>query len=267
MKIMKTIRIKIRTALPFLLVPLCIAMLTGCASLQQNIDASKKEYYIPGKELHVTNMNGEYRFCEVGLITGTSKGNAIANIWNTTDTSDPTPDQFAALDAQKLAKENNARKVWLNPVRRWTFDEFWCYEAGVERQFGEIKGTWMGVVGAEAMMKATVKGSYYPGFIYRNSKFKFNQGSTVHLLDAPDGEVFVMQSYTDHFDKRVTKDNLNNLGSILTLPPGWKYRNVVLDRDLEVTQTKSDNLAHVLQDNLHDSYEGSQGGKDFNFVP
>ena len=83
-----------------LLLPLGLG-LAGCASLQENMDASRKEFYIPGKEIHVTDMKGEYRFCEVGLITGTSKANAIANIWNTTDASDPTPEQFAALDPNK----------------------------------------------------------------------------------------------------------------------------------------------------------------------
>jgi hypothetical protein len=229
--------------------------------------ASRKEYLIPGKQIHVTNMRGTYRFCEVGLITGTDKANAVANIWNTTNTCDPTPQQFAALNVDKVARENHALKGWLNPVRQWTFDEFWCYECGVVKQFGAIKGTWMGVVGAEAMMKATVKGSYYPGYIYRNSKFKFNKGSQVCLLDAPDGEVFVMQSYTNHFDKRITKANLPKLGSILTLPAGWKYWTKVLDRDLVVSQTKHNNLAHVLQDNLHNTYEGSDGGKAFSYIP
>jgi len=261
---MNTYQRNLNRAAAMLLLPLGLA---GCASLQENMDASRKEFYIPGKEIHVTDMRGEYRFCEVGLITATSKGNAIANIWNTTGTSDPTPDQFAALNPKQTAKEYHARKAWLNPVRHWTFDEFWCYEAGVERQFGEIKGTWMGVVGAEAIMKATVKGSYYPGYIYRNSKFKFNKGSEVYLLDAPDGEVFVMQSYTDHFDKRITKANLPNLGTILTLPAGWKFRTKVVEQDLTVTPPAPGHLAHVLQDNLHNTYEGSDGGKAFNFIP
>ena len=124
-----------------------------------------------------------------------------------------------------------------------------------------------GVLGAEETMKVTVKGSYYPAYIYRNTQFKFNKGSTVHLLDAPDGEVFVMQSYTHHFDKRVTKDNLDNLGSILKLPEGWKYRAVMVDREFIINQKKTNHQAHVLQDNLHNTYQGSDGGKAFNYVP
>ena len=54
---------------------------------------------------------------------------------------------------------------------------------------------------------------------------------------------------------------------MLTLPPGWKFRSVVLDRDLIVNQEKTNMLAHVFQDDMKNAYQGSDGGKAFNFVP
>ncbi len=246
---------------------LAAIFLAACATVEENIAKTKAAYYTPGKEVHLTDMKGEYRFCEVGLITGTSKANAVINIWNSTGSGDCSPEQFAALDAEKMKDEFDVQKIWLNPSRHWTFDEFWAYEIGVEKTFGDVKALWMGVLGAEETMKVTVKGSYYPAYIYRNTQFKFNKGSKVHLLDAPDGEVFVMQSYTHHFDERVTKDSLDNLGDILKLPEGWKYRAVVLDREFIINQKKTNHLAHVLQDDLHNTYQGSDGGKAFNFVP
>ena len=241
--------------------------LASCATVEENIAKTKAMYYTPGEEIHLTDMNGEYRFCEVGLITGTSKSNAVINIWNSTGSGDCSPGQFAALDADKLKDEFDANKIWLNPSRRWTFDEFWAYEVGVEKTFGDVKMLWMGVLGAKEVMETTVKGSYVPNYIYRNTQFKFNKGSKVHLLDSPDGEVCVMQSYTHHFDERVTKDNLDNLGDILKLPEGWKYRSVVLDREFVVNQKRTNNLALVAQDNLHNTYQCSDGGKAYNFVP
>ena len=241
--------------------------LTGCATVEDNIAKTKAMYYTPGEEIHLTDMNGEYRFCEVGLITGTSKSNAVINIWNSSGSGDCSPEQFAALDADKLKDEFDVNKIWLNPSRRWTFDEFWAYEVGVEKTFGDVKMLWMGVLGAKEVMESTVKGSYVPNYIYRNTQFKFNKGSKVHLLDSPDGEVCVMQSYTHHFDERVTKDNLDNVGEILDLPEGWKYRSVALDRELVVNQKRTNNLAYVAQDNLHNTYQCSDGGKAFSFVP
>jgi hypothetical protein len=57
----------------------------------------------------------------------------------------------------------------------------------------------------------------------RNNAFTFNQGSEVYLLDAPAGEVFIMQSFTAHWDESLTKDNLAQLGSKLTMPDGWEF--------------------------------------------
>ena len=135
---------------------------------QQNIERSRDEHLIPGREIHLKEMRA-YRFCEVGLITGTTQENAVANIWNTTGVFDPTPEQFAGLDPEVLAKETGAIKIWLNPVRHWMFDVFDVWEVGDERVFNGIKATWMGVVGAEDMMKATVEGSYFAGYIYRRA--------------------------------------------------------------------------------------------------
>lgn len=75
-----------------------LLFVAGCAMLEQNIAESKKEYIIPSKEIHIVDMNN-YPFCEIGLITGTSKSNAVANIWNTTGTSDCPPDKIAAIES------------------------------------------------------------------------------------------------------------------------------------------------------------------------
>jgi hypothetical protein len=266
MKIMTTIKTKIRTALPLLILPLSAALLTGCASLQQNMDASRKEHLVPGKEIHLTDMRG-YTFCEVALINGTSKGNAIADFYNSTGSSSPTWAQFNALDAKKIKKETDSRVVFLNPVRHWMMDEFWVYEDGVDRIFGDIKMTWMGVVPVEQLEKAVTKGHYVPGYIYRDTQYQYNKGSEIYILDAPDGEVFVMQSFTDAVQKEVDIHHIKDLGSKLHLPQGWKFRSVILDRDLIVNQKRANMLAHVFQDDLKNAYQGSDGGKAFNFIP
>jgi hypothetical protein len=234
------------------------------ASLEQNMEVARREHMVRGREIHMQDMRG-YRFCEVGLITGTAQDNAIANIWNTTGTCDPTPEQFDALDADAIARENGALGAWLNPVRRWMFDRLDVWETGADRTFGRITGTWMGVVGAETLMRATVQGSYDPGYVHRNKAFTFtfNKGSEVYLLDAPDGEVFVMQSRRR--EPSLSEDNLAHLYRRLDLPAGWGYRAHILDQDLEVT-SNSDNLVHVMQDNLHNVYQGSDVGRAFSHL-
>ena len=49
----------------------------------------------------------------------------------------------------------------------------------------------------------------------------------------PDGNALVMQSWTNYVNKGETADNLKDLSSqFKQLPPGWKFRTKVLDRDL-----------------------------------
>lgn len=233
------------------------------ANLEQ-MAAARDEHLVPGREIHMQDMRG-YRFCEVGLIAGTSQDNSIANIWNTTGACDPTPEQFDALDADAIARENGALRAWLNPVRRWMFDRLDVWEAGDDKTFGSITGTWMGAADAAAIMQATVQGSYYPGYIHRNNTCTFSKGSQVYLLDAPDGEAFIMQSATRHWDPTRREDDLAHLASRLDLPPGWDFRTQTLNQDLQVT-SNPDNLAHVVQDNLHNAYQGSDAGRAFSLL-
>ncbi len=234
------------------------------ATLQQSMTTARQEHLVPGREIHMQDMRG-YRFCELGLITGNSQDDAIANIWNTTGACDPTPEQFDSLDADIIAAENGALRAWLNPVRHWMFDRLDVWEAGDDRTFGGITGTWTGVVDGPTMMRAMVQGSYDPGYVYRHNTATFNSGSEVYLLEAPDGEVYVMQSFTRHWDPTLSEDNLAHLSSQLDLPSGWGFRAKTLDQDLKVS-SNPDNLAHVLQDNLHNVYHGSDVGRAFSYL-
>jgi hypothetical protein len=111
-------------------------------------------------------------------------------------------------------------------------------------------------------MQATVQRSYYPGYVHRGKAFAFTF-SKVYLLDAPDGEVFVMQSRP--FDASLSEDNLADIFRRLDLPGGWGYRAQILDQDLEVT-SNSDNLVHVMQDNRNNVYQGSDVGRAFSHL-
>jgi hypothetical protein len=191
---------------------------------QQIMERSHQAHCIPDRKISLGNMRG-YRFAEVALFTGTSQENAIADFYNSTGVDDPTPARFAALDKDKLAQEHQALGVFLNPPRYWMFDEFRVFEVGDDQDFGGIKMTWMGVVDVVTLQKAVIGGNYFPGYIHRDNSYTYNQGSEVYLLDAPDGEVFVMQSYNAHTDQGLAAEQSPaTLGSRLTLPQGWTFR-------------------------------------------
>jgi hypothetical protein len=157
------------------------------------------------------------------------------NIWNTTGACEPTPEQIDALDAGTIARENGALRACLNPVRRWMFDRLDVREAGDDKTFGGITGTWMSVVGATTLIQATDQGCYDPAYIYSKNSFTFSRGRQVYVLDAPDGEVFVMQSFTRHWDPTLSEDNLAHLYRRLDLPDGWGFRAEMPDQDIEVS--------------------------------
>lgn len=231
----------------------------------QSVIRARQEHLVPGREIHVEGLRG-HLFCEVGLITGTGEDDAIANVWNTTGASDLTAEQLDALDADALARENGALRAWIGPVRHWVIDEIDVREAGDDRRFGDITGTWTGAMEAASMTPTAVQGSYSPGYVYCGNTFTYHQGSEVYVLDAPDGEAFVMESFTRRWDPGLTEDNLAHLGGRLDLPDGWGFRTEVLERDMAVSTASHDNLAHLVQDNLHNLYQGSDAGRAFTDV-
>ncbi len=231
------------------------------ASLEQGLAAARQEHLVPGREIHLQDVRG-HRFCEVGLITGTNQDNAIANIWNTTGACEPAPEQFDALDADLIARENGAVRAWLNPVRQWMFDRLDIREVGDDRTFEDITGTWMAAVGAASLMDTADRGSYQPEYAYSTGDVTFSGGSEVYLLDAPDGEVFVMQSFSPRLDPTSRETDLAHLYTRLDLPEGWRFRAERLDEDMEVL-SNPDSLAHVLHDDLDNVYLGSDLGRAF----
>jgi hypothetical protein len=231
------------------------------AILEQQVFAARREHVVPGREIHMQDMRG-YRFCEVGLITGTDEDTAIANIWNTTCACDPTPEMLEALDADAVAREHGAIRAWLDPVRHCLFDRLDVWEVGEDRSFGGMSGTWTSVASAPDIAKAAVQGSYESRYVYRNNTVSFDKGKYVYLLVEPDGEMFVMQSFSRHVDPTLSEDNLRGLAGRLDLPDGWGFRAEMLDQDLEVTSSKG-NVAHVLHDNLDNAYQGSDVGRAF----
>ena len=161
------------------------ALLAGCATLDQNMAASRKANLVPGKQLRVVDKGDNLVFCEVALITGTSKANAIADFYNSTGTDVCTPEKFATLNKAQILEQTGARDAFLNPSRRWMFDELDVYEDGIERTFGGIKMTWMGVVPVEELERGVTRGHYVPGYIFRDNQYTFKKGREIHILDAP----------------------------------------------------------------------------------
>ena len=109
---------------------------------------------------------------------------------------------------------------------------------------------------------AAAKESKVPYRVFANrqlSKWVFKKGNTVFLLRAPEGKVYVMQSYTTGEDPNLTYEQLPQLGTKLQkLLPGWNYEVKTLTQDLAFDTRKATpaGLKHLTLDEFGNAYLG-----------
>jgi hypothetical protein len=200
------------------------------------------------------------RYCEV-LLVHVIDGQATADVYNSYPLNDCPAELWAKLDAKTIANAEGVTLAVLNGPRYWLMDR-------VDKQGGTDGLTKKDFGGIEMYRQASVAiGSladaakpYTPHEVDRATVFTFDAGRTVYELTAPDGTMYVMQTWSQQKDPTLTEADLAGLGSRLHLPPGWTYRSRTLDAPLQVVTTTTN--AKVLQDDLSNSYSqetGSQG--------
>ena len=82
----------------------------------------------------------------------------------------------------------------------------------------------------------------------------YNPGATVYELISPDGKVYIMSSFTNYYNPKLTLANLSDLGNLLNLPPGWKFRSRVLDSQVKIHATAPLYYAEVIYDDFQNFY-------------
>lgn len=93
---------------------------------------------------------------------------------------------------------------------------------------------------------------YAANKVLRHTIWVYNPGTTIYELIAPNGEVYVMQSYAQIVNKNLQLSDLPNLGKSLKLPTGWRYEVLTLTKPLKLS---ANGIAYVLNDNLYNSYQ------------
>jgi hypothetical protein len=158
------------------------------------------------------------------------------------------------LNPKKLAEEYQAGFVFLNPPRQWLLD--WIdIPYGKVRDFGGLKAAWCAVadIPASVLRGGKRPPAYNPLKIARKSKFGFNKGATVHVLDDPEGNTWIQKSLTQSVSRENTLKSFGKIGSRLKLPQGWKSRMKVLEEELILIPETG--VATILSDDLFDMYD------------
>lgn len=220
---------------------------------------------IEGISLHVPNQRG-HAWCEVIPIVGQGAA-ATAEVYNSTGFENCTAERTAHLDAKKLATDLGVGFVALNLKRFWAADEIFFYQAGETLSFQGVKAIWVASMNAEAL-KAGMTGNFYQAHqIKRDTNWLYKKGKPVYLLRAPEGKTWVLQVYGQQVDPTLSMENMDQLGSKLNLPAGWKFDVKVLDKDLAIEPRRAGGIAHIMRDNLTNTYQGCGYDDSCSYLP
>src|SRR5262249_2165341 len=87
----------------------------------------------------------------------------------------------------------------------------------------------------------------------RVSVIVFQAGKPVFLLEDPTGKVWINKAYQTGVDPTLTYEGMSHLDQHLKhLPSGWKFRTVVLTKDLGI---KANGVQPIMWDELGDAYD------------
>jgi hypothetical protein len=189
------------------------------------------------------------RYCEILELHG-ALPDVTATVWNTIGLNDCPDAEWKAFDAPSLAAELGATAVILNGPRHFLMDSVTA-ETGRVKSFHGMRMRRVATIPLRTAAEL-VQTPYTDRTIARRNTWSWKRGRRVFELVAPGGDTYVMQSYSQIRDPKLTLRALPRLGKRLKLPAGWHYRSRVLKRPLDLVARGS---ATVIQDELQNTYQ------------
>ncbi len=238
--------------------------IAGCAKLPKD-DAQLTEMKWDG-------LMGS-RYTEILLVFGNAvTRNYTAGVYNTTGLNganpggggDSSPQAILdKIDMNKVKKDNDALSTVKNGPRLWTVDYVGA-KVGKERDFQGLKAHWVMWFPIPKEIREGKDLSYAVMTAKRDTSMGIRKGSRAYILDDPQGNSWVMKSASLIKDPNQKFGDLKDLGSRLKLPPGWKFRSPILEKEL-VFMTDN-GKTHITQDDIGNTYD-RVGGPFSNYKP
>ncbi len=94
---------------------------------------------------------------------------------------------------------------------------------------------------------------YQVNRVSRDTIWHYDAGREVYVLMDPEGNRYIMQSFSRIVDEELALENLASLGARLTLPAGWQFYSEVLEAPFRVPSV--DGIADVITDDLSNTYQ------------
>jgi len=191
------------------------------------------------------------RYCEVLLLHPAPAG-LTADVYNSYPMNACPQSEWAALNAKQIAQENQALLANLNGPRYWLMDRVAksVGTSGPTKDFGGIEMTQRATVLIGD--PATAQKPYLLHEVNRKTVFTFDKGSTVYELTDPQGQKWVMQSWSQEIDPTLSEADLADLTAKLALPAGWTYASRTLTAPLTISTVAAP--AKVTTDDLRNTY-------------
>lgn len=200
-----------------------------------------------------SGSNDADRYCEI-VATTLSGSMGISRDYPTVGYNDCPADWWDAINVNKVAVDLNADQVIKNGPRYWVVDDLFSYREPTE--IIVVDGRNLGLVATVEFDSSTSTPPYAQSEVHRYTRYSYFAGTTIYQLTDPDGNVYVMQSYSVQKDTTLTRAGLETLGEVIDPPDGWSYSAKKLDRDFFLC---TNGLAYVIQDELGNSYQLVEG--------
>ena len=194
------------------------------------------------------------RYGEV-LLVHIEESGPMATVYCSFPLNDCPQELWDKLDAQAIAAENGAVAARLNGPRHWLMSSIEKVSAGapVRKTFGGIEMLRQATVQMATMNPAP----YSVNKVNRHTVFTFDAGREIYELIDPEGQRWVMQTWSQIFDPALDLADLPGLAGRLDPPVGWRYQPRIPTSPLRVDTTTCS--AHVIQDELANSYSLQTG--------
>ena len=170
------------------------------------------------------------------------------------------------LDFDRIKTEFGVIGASLNGPKLWTPD--WTdIEIGKLQTFNGIEAAWVAQLNmGEGNRDVDKSVPYKPVTIARKSELGWNKGTKVLLLDDADGNTWIMKGFQVGLEPQHTYEEFVAAAetNFKKLPPGWKFRVAVLEKDL--IEQPENGVAWIMPDEFFNVYDKTGPGM-MNYQP
>ncbi|HVT62821.1 MAG TPA: hypothetical protein VHD33_04960 [Legionellaceae bacterium] len=195
------------------------------------------------------------RYCEVIFSNGYH-----LEVYNTIGLNDCPESIWKNITVKDIKKETGAFFVYLNGPRKFIVDDV-VQTRFIDpdiKTFHHLQMRKTGVLEMSVRDIVFGSGTYQKHSVHRHNTWVYAPGKRVYELIAPNGEVYLMQSYALSAKQHSEKD-LMDLNTRIKLEKGWQYKTGILSK--RQTLPAIDGEAIVIRDNEGNAYQ--QATHDF----